>query len=115
MPELFSATPNLSSSAGPSVQVTSRSWPVATSAAVWLISAITCLSGSVLISGIGYGASIVSTVAAMFAALDQRRRDLDANYIRRGLDVASAARTLRILALGSGAVNILQLASEVAK
>jgi hypothetical protein len=115
MSELFSSPPNLNSSAGQSDQVTSRTWPVAASAAAWLISAITCLSGSIPTSSIGYGASIVATVVAMFAALDQRQRELNANYVRRGLNVAAAARALRVLALITGAVNILRLANEVAK
>ena len=115
MSELFSSPPNLNSLAGQPAQVTSRTWPVVTSAAAWLLSAITCLSGSIPMSSAGYGASIVATVVAMFAALDQRQRELNANYVRRGLNVSAAARALRFLALITGAVNILRLASEVAK
>ena len=115
MSELFSSPPNLNSLAGQPAQVTSRIWPVVTSAGAWLLSAIACLSGSIPISSIGYGASIVATVVAMFAALDQRQRELNANYVRRGLNVAAAARALRVLALITGAVNILRLANEVAK
>lgn len=116
MSELFSSPPNLNSSSGQSTQVTSRTWPVATSAAAWLISAITCLfPGSVTISSIGYVAGIVATVLAMFAALNQRQRELKANYVRRGLNVAAAARTLRSLALVTSAINIVWLASKVAE
>ena len=113
MSELFSSPPNLSSAVGQPAQLTSRTWPVVTSAAAWLLSAITCLSGSIPMSSTGYGASIVATVVAMFAALDQR--ELNANYVRRGLNVSAAARALRFLALVTGAVNILRLANEVAK
>lgn len=115
MSELFSSPPNLSSAVGQPAQLTSRTWPVVTSAAAWLLSAITCLSGSIPMSSTGYGASIVATVVAMFAALDQRQRELNANYVRRGLNVSAAARALRFLALVTGAVNILRLANEVAK
>ena len=114
--EMFSTPPSLSSSDSVSAQVTSRAWPVGLAAGVWVVSAVTCfLPGSVTVSSIGYGAGVAATVVAMFAALDQRQRELNANYVRQGVNVSVLARGIRSLALGTSAVNIIWLASKVAE
>lgn len=85
-------------------------------AGMWVISAVTCfLPGNVTVSSVGYGAGVAATVVAMFATLDQRQRELKANYVRQGVNVSAVARVIRSLALVTSAVNIVWLASKVAE
>jgi len=89
---------------------------MALAAGMWVISAVACfLPGSVTVSSVGYGAGVGATVVAMFATLDQRQRELNANYVRQGVNVSAVARVIRSLALVTSAVNVVWLASKVAE
>ena len=68
-----------------------------------------------MVSSFGYVAGVVATIIAMFATLDQRQRELNANYVRQGVSVVAVARLMRSLALVTSAINIVWLASKVAE